>query len=205
MNPIEKLSGTAVPLRREDVDTDQIAPARFVPYFRPTGFTNILFADWRDDSQFVLNKPDYQGATILIAGRDFGTGSSRESAVWALQRAGFTAVAASRFGDIFHGNAVTCGLLPVELEQAVVEDLWDRVEADPWLELTIDLRNRSLRYGDIERPWRLEDSAWQRLLSGEDAIASTLCWEDGIRAHESLRSALLPVTTQGRWFEPRHL
>ncbi len=194
MSRVETQSGTAAPLRRGNVDTDQIAPARFVPYFRPTGFTNILFADWRDDPEFVLNQPDYQGATILIAGRDFGTGSSRESAVWALQRAGFSAVIASRFGDIFHGNAVTRGLWPVEVDQRVVEDLWEQVEADPWLEISLDLRRRLLRYGDTEHAWRLEDSALQRLLSDEDAIAATLRWEDNIRAHERSQCGRSPVT-----------
>src|SRR5690606_35515844 len=124
-------TGTAVPLRRGNVDTDQIIPARYVPYFSGTGLGNALFADWRNDPHFVLNLPQYQGATILVAGSDFGTGSSREAAVWAIQQAGFRVVIAPRFGDIFRGNSLMRGLLTITLTVAVVEELWQLVEADP--------------------------------------------------------------------------
>lgn len=183
-------SGTAVPLRHDDVDTDQLAPARFVPYFRPEGYANILLADWRDDPGFVLNQPQYQGATILVAGRDFGTGSSRESAVWALQSAGFHVVVASRFGDIFRGNATTRGLWTVEVDHEVVERLWDGIEADPWLRLTVRLPQRRLVFGDEAADFRIDDPLLRRLLTPGDRIAETLAHLPEIEAYEAARAAL---------------
>ena len=183
-------SGTAVPLRHDDVDTDQLAPARFVPYFRPEGYANILLADWRDDPQFVLNQPQYQGATILVAGRDFGTGSSRESAVWALQSAGFQVVVASRFGDIFRGNATTRGLWTVEVDHAVIERLWNGIEADPWLRITVELPDRRLTFGDEAAHFRIDDPLLRRLLNPGDRIAETLAYLPEIEAYEATRAAL---------------
>lgn len=132
MKPFTTLTGTGMPLRRSNIDTDQIIPARYVPYFSWHGHTNALFADWRDDPSFVLNLPQYQGATVLVAGTDFGTGSSRESAVWALQRAGFAAVIAPRFGDIFTGNALMRGVVTATVPEEVVERLWQLIEEDPF-------------------------------------------------------------------------
>jgi 3-isopropylmalate/(R)-2-methylmalate dehydratase small subunit len=183
-------SGTAVPLRRDDVDTDQLAPARFVPYYRPEGYTNILMADWRDDPSFVLNQPQYQGATVLVAGRDFGTGSSRESAVWALQSAGFQVVVASRFGDIFRGNATTRGLWTAEVDHDVIERLWQGIEADPWLRITVDLLDRRLTFGDEVMHFRIDAPLMLRLLKPGDRIAETLAYLPEIEAYESTRAAL---------------
>ncbi|PRY36920.1 3-isopropylmalate dehydratase small subunit [Umezawaea tangerina] len=180
-------TGTAVPLRRDDVDTDQLSPARFVPYYRPDGFTNILFADWRTDPDFVLNQPQYQGASVLVAGHDFGTGSSRESAVWALQGAGFQVVVASGFGDIFRGNATTRGLWTVEVDHDVVERLWREVEADPWLPLVVDLTARRLGFGAGECPFRIDEPLRRRLLRPGDRIAETLLHLAEVEDYESRR------------------
>ncbi|MDX6361885.1 3-isopropylmalate dehydratase small subunit [Streptomyces sp. NPDC058274] len=183
-------TGTAVPLRRDDVDTDQLAPARFVPYYRPNGFTNILLADWRSDPAFVLNQPQYQGATVLVAGRDFGTGSSRESAVWALQSAGFQVVVADRFGDIFRGNATTRGLWTAEVDHEVIERLWAEIEADPWLTVTVDLATRRLSCGAVESPFRIDEPLRRRLLEPGDRIAETLAHLAEIEEYEAKEPAL---------------
>ncbi len=182
--------GTAVPLRHDDVDTDQLAPARFVPYFRPEGYANILLADWRDDPGFALNQPQYQGATFLVAGRDFGTGSSRESAVWALQSAGFQVVVASRFGDIFRGNATTRGLWTVEVDHDVIERLWRGIEDDPWLRITVDLLDRRLTFGDEVAHFRIDAPLLLRLLKPGDRIAETLACLPEIEAFEAARAAV---------------
>ncbi|WP_434589220.1 3-isopropylmalate dehydratase small subunit [Streptomyces sp. A5-4] len=188
-------TGTALPLRRSNVDTDQIIPARYVPYFSWRGHANALFADWRDDPDFPLNLPQYQGSTVLLAGSDFATGSSRESAVWALQRFGFRAVVAPRFGDIFQGNALMRGLLTVTVPAAVVECLWALTEQDPFTEITVDLEALELRCGDLVQPFALDEDARQRLLTGRDPIATTLddCADD-ITAYERGRRATLPTT-----------
>lgn len=185
--PVTKTThaGTAIPLRRHDVDTDQIAPARFVPYFRQGGFTNILFADWRADPGFVLNQPVYQGATILVAGRDFGTGSSRESAVWALQSAGIQVVVASRFGDIFRGNAVTRRLWPVQVAQDTVQRLWEAVEENPWLTVAVDLVRLELLFAGETYKWELDAPLRQRLLHTTSMIEETLSYEADITAYEA--------------------
>lgn len=184
MRAVDSHTGTVMPLRRSDVDTDQIAPARFVPYFARRGFTNILFADWRADPGFVLNLPQHQGASILVAGRDFGTGSSRESAVWALQAAGFRAVLAPRFGDIFRGNALAKGLLALALPTTEIELLWDAAEADPWLEVEIDVAAGRIAYAGRELRFDLDDAVRRRLLDGSDLIDETLRHEDDIAAFE---------------------
>ena len=150
-------TGTVMPLRRSDVDTDQIIPAVYLKRITRTGFEDGLFSAWRDDPAFVLNDPAHSSASILVAGPNFGTGSSRQHAVWALRDWGFTAVVAPRFGDIFRGNALKEGLLPVELELGAVEELWTAVEADPSLAVTVDLRSREVRAGGRTWPFPLDD------------------------------------------------
>src|SRR3954466_10478752 len=150
-------TGRAVPLRRSNVDTDQIIPAVWLKQVSRTGFEKGLFAAWREDPTFVLNDPAYEGASVLVSGPDFGTGSSREHAVWALQQYGFRAVISARFGDIFRNNATKMGLLPIELPEAEVERLQDRVEADPATEFVIDLAARELRAGGDVRSFEIDD------------------------------------------------
>jgi len=187
-------TGTAMPLRRSNVDTDQITPARYVPYFSMTGYSNALFADWRDDPSFVLNLPQYQGTTILIAGNEFGTGSSRESAVWALQKFGFRVVLAPRFGDIFRGNSLMRGLLTVECPVNTIERLWELAEEDPAAPVTIDLERLEVRYSDLVQPFTLDEGARRLLLLGLDPIAVTLRYEDDIAVFERGRRHGLPIT-----------
>jgi 3-isopropylmalate/(R)-2-methylmalate dehydratase small subunit len=186
-------TGTAMPLRRSNVDTDQIIPAVYLKRVTRTGFEDGLFKAWRDDPSFVVNDPAYAGATVLIAGPEFGTGSSREHAVWALRDWGFQAVVSPRFGDIFRGNALKEGLLPVELELPVVEGLWDLVEADPSTEVTVDLAARELRAGGRSWAFPLDDFSRWRLLEGLDDIGLTLRNESAITAYEQRRSPFLPV------------
>ena len=187
-------TGRAVPLRRDNVDTDQIIPAVWLKQVSRTGFDKGLFAAWREDSDFVLNRPEYQGASILVAGPDFGTGSSREHAVWALQQYGFRAVVSARFGDIFRNNATKMGLLPIELPEAEVEKLQDVIEADPATEFTIDLSARELRSAGDVRPFEIDDYTRWRLLEGLDDIGLTLRHADDITAYEKNRHPWLPVT-----------
>src|ERR671930_732137 len=159
-------TGRAVPLRRGNVDTDQIIPAVWLKQVSRTGFERGLFAAWREDPSFVLNDPAYAGASILVAGPEFGTGSSREHAVWALRDYGFRAVIAPRFGDIFRGNALKDGLLPVELDVAAVQWLWEAVEADPTLPVTVDLQQREVRVGPKTWPFAIDEFSRWRLLEG---------------------------------------
>jgi 3-isopropylmalate/(R)-2-methylmalate dehydratase small subunit len=188
-------TGTAVPLRRGNVDTDQIIPAVYLKRVTRSGFEDGLFAAWRaNEPDFVLNQPRYDGASILVAGPDFGTGSSREHAVWALQDYGFRVVLSARFGDIFRGNSLKAGLLPVLLDQKVIEDVWDRVEEDPSLELTVDLEQRQVRYAEAVVPFDLDDYTRWRLLEGLDDIALTLRAEESVSAYEEKRAAWLPTT-----------
>ena len=194
MQPFTVHTGSAMPLRRTDVDTDQIIPTRFVPYFSRTGYTNALFADWRDDPGFVLNLPQHGGATILVAGNDFGTGSSRESAVWALQAAGFRAVLAPRFGDIFRASSLMKGLLAVVVPGDVVERLWELVERDPALAIAVDLERLEVRFGDTVQPFALDENVRERLLAGRDPIAVTLQYEAEIATYERTRRPALPTT-----------
>ncbi|MEV8513027.1 3-isopropylmalate dehydratase small subunit [Dactylosporangium sp. NPDC051484] len=186
-------TGTAVPLRRSNVDTDQIIPAVYLKRVTRTGFADGLFNAWRSDPEFVLNNPVYEGASILVAGPEFGTGSSREHAVWALQDYGFRAVVAPRFGDIFRGNALKAGLLPVELGLENVETLWAAIEADPELAVTVDLESRQLRAGAHEWDFPLDDFSRWRLLEGLDDIGLTLRHEDAITAFEQGRPEWTPV------------
>jgi 3-isopropylmalate/(R)-2-methylmalate dehydratase small subunit len=186
-------TGTAMPLRRSNVDTDQIIPAVYLKRVTRSGFEDGLFKAWRDDPSFVLNDPAYAGATVLLAGPEFGTGSSREHAVWALRDWGFHAVVSPRFGDIFRGNALKEGLLPVELDQPVVEALWGLVDADPQTRITVDLEAREVRAGDATWAFPLDDFSRWRLLEGLDDIGLTLRHEDSIAAYESGRLPFLPV------------
>ena len=186
-------TGTAVPLRRSNVDTDQIIPAVYLKRVTRTGFEDGLFNAWRQDPAFVLNNPAYAGASILVAGPDFGTGSSREHAVWALQNYGFKAVVAPRFGDIFRGNALKVGLLPVELGVENVEALWSAIEADPKLEVTVDLQERQLRAEAREWAFPIDDFSRWRLLEGLDDIGLTLRHEEVITAFEQGRPEWTPV------------
>lgn len=189
-------TGTAVALRRGCVDTDQIIPSDYLKSISRTGFEAGLFAGWRGPD-FPLDRPEHAGASILLAGPDFGIGSSREHAVWALQGAGFRAVVAARFGDIFRGNALKGGLLPVELDDDVVRDLMAAVEVDPSLPVTVDLRERELRAADRVHPFDLEESLRQRLLLGQDDIALTLAAADEISAYEWARPTWLPIVGTG--------
>ena len=187
-------TGTALPLRRSNVDTDQIIPAEYLKRVTRTGFADGLFAAWRNDPDFVLNDKRYDGATVLLAGPDFGTGSSREHAVWALQDYGFRAVIAPRFGDIFRNNSLKGGLLPVVLDADVVEQIQESVEADPGTEVVVDLETREVRAGGTVASFDIDDYTRWRLLNGLDDIALTLERADDITDFESRRPAWLPVT-----------
>jgi 3-isopropylmalate/(R)-2-methylmalate dehydratase small subunit len=188
-------TGRAVPLRRSNVDTDQIIPAVWLKQVSRTGFDKGLFAAWREDPDFVLNRPEYTGASILVAGPDFGTGSSREHAVWALQQYGFRAVVSARYGDIFRNNATKMGLLPIELPEADVERLQDEIEANPAKEFTIDLAARELRRDEGgSLSFELDDYTRWRLLEGLDDIGLTLRHADDIGEYEKNRRTWLPVT-----------
>jgi 3-isopropylmalate/(R)-2-methylmalate dehydratase small subunit len=187
-------TGRAVPLRRSNVDTDQIIPAEYLKRVSRTGFDDALFKAWREDPSFVLNDSRYDGATILIAGPDFGTGSSREHAVWALQDYGFRAVISPRFADIFRGNSLKGGLLPVQLDTTVVSSLQDLVEAQPTTEVVVDLVERNVRAGDIVAPFDIDDYTRWRLMEGLDDIGLTLRHVDDIGEFESRRAAWMPVT-----------
>jgi 3-isopropylmalate/(R)-2-methylmalate dehydratase small subunit len=191
------ISGTAVPLDRSDVDTDQIIPSDWLKRVERTGFGKGLFAEWRDDRHFVLNQPDYAGATILVAGPNFGTGSSREHAVWALTDYGFRAVVSPRFGDIFRNNATKTGLVPVQVDPEVGRALLDAVRNDPTLELTIDIERRTISApaAGIEAEFPMDDFTQHRLLEGLDDVGLTLRHGDDIDAFERRRPSWLPATT----------
>lgn len=192
-------TGRAVPLRRSDVDTDQIIPAVWLKQVTRTGFGAGLFSAWRQsDPGFVLNRPAYEGASVLVAGRDFGTGSSREHAVWALQDFGFRVVISPRFADIFRGNSLKAGLLTVMLDQDVVERLWARSEADPAAEVTVDLPAREVRFDGGAVPFELDDYSRWRLLEGLDDVGLTLRDTTSIDAFEKGRPAFLPTTLPAR-------
>jgi 3-isopropylmalate/(R)-2-methylmalate dehydratase small subunit len=195
MEPFTQHTGRVAPLRRTNVDTDQIIPAVWLKRVSRAGFGEGLFAAWREDPRFVLNQPQYNGATILVAGNDFGTGSSREHAVWALTDYGFRVVIAPRFGDIFRSNSTKAGLLPVVLPAADVEALQDLAEADPSAKVTVDLDARVVRYGDgNQAPFEIDDYTRWRLMEGLDDIGLTLRHADSIAAFEASRPARLPVT-----------
>jgi len=196
MEPVRIIEGTAVPLDRSDCDTDQIIPSDWLKRVERTGFGRGLFSEWRDDPDFVLNRECYQGATVLVAGPNFGTGSSREHAVWALQDYGFEAVVSSRFADIFRTNCTKVGLLPVQVDPEVARALLDAIADNPDLQLLIDVERRTLRTADgrIDAPFELDDFTRWRLLEGLDDIGLTLRHEDEIEAHEARRQPWLPST-----------
>ena len=187
-------TGTAVPLRRSNVDTDQIIPAVYLKRVTKSGFEDGLFAAWRNDPEFVLNQPEYKSATILVAGADFGTGSSREHAVWALQNYGFKAVISSRFADIFRGNSLKGGLLTVILPQEDVEKIWTAIEADPNLAVTVELAAQNVRLGREVCAFELDDYTRWRLMEGLDDIGLTLKNIDSVSAYEEARFAFKPKT-----------
>ncbi|MBF8190793.1 3-isopropylmalate dehydratase small subunit [Nonomuraea sp. K274] len=187
-------TGTAVPLRRSNVDTDQIIPAVWLKQVSRTGFEKGLFAAWREDPTFVLNDPAYEGGSILVSGPDFGTGSSREHAVWALQQYGFRAVIAARFGDIFRNNSTKMGLLPVILPDEKVEALQAAVEADPKLEITVDLVERQVRWAGEVVPFEIDDYTRWRLMEGLDDIGLTLRHAEDVAEYENGRQPWLPKT-----------
>jgi 3-isopropylmalate/(R)-2-methylmalate dehydratase small subunit len=187
-------TGTALPLRRSNVDTDQIIPAVYLKRVTRTGFEDGLFGAWRNDPDFVLNKPERQGVSVLVAGPDFGTGSSREHAVWALMDYGFKAVLSSRFADIFRGNSGKAGLLAGQVSQDVVERLWELTEADPTTEVTVDLEACEVRAGDLVAPFDIDPYTRWRLLEGLDDIGITLSHEEDITAFEASRPTWKPVT-----------
>ena len=187
-------TGTAVPLRRSNVDTDQIIPAVYLKRVTKTGFEDGLFAAWRNDPEFVLNKPEYANGTVLVPGPDFGTGSSREHAVWALQNYGFKVVIGSRFGDIFRSNSGKAGLLIATVEQSIVEQLWDMIEADPSTELVVNLDQRTITAGDLEVEFTVDDYTRWRLMEGLDDVGLTLRNEESITEFEQARKAFLPKT-----------
>jgi 3-isopropylmalate/(R)-2-methylmalate dehydratase small subunit len=187
-------TGRAVPLRRSNVDTDQIIPAEFLKRVTRSGFADGLFRAWRDDPSFVLNDARYDGATILIAGSDFGTGSSREHAVWALQDYGFRVVISPRFADIFRGNSLKGGLLPVELDDDIVVALQGIVDADPNVEVIVDLVEREVRAPGMTAGFEIDDYTRWRLMEGLDDIGLTLTHADDITAFEASRPSWLPVT-----------
>ncbi|MFE7116405.1 3-isopropylmalate dehydratase small subunit [Streptomyces sp. NPDC057654] len=188
-------TGRAVPLRRSNVDTDQIIPAHWLKKVTRDGFEDGLFEAWRKDPEFVLNRPERAGASVLLAGPDFGTGSSREHAVWALQNYGFRAVVSSRFADIFRGNSLKNGLLTVVLPQDTVEMLWKLTETDPATEVTVDLVARQVRAEGITADFALDENARWRLLEGLDDIDLTLRQGDEIAAYEGKRPSFKPSTT----------
>jgi 3-isopropylmalate/(R)-2-methylmalate dehydratase small subunit len=187
-------TGTAAPLRRSNVDTDQIIPAEYLKRITRHGFEDGLFSSWRKDSDFVLNRPEYQGVTILVAGPDFGTGSSREHAVWALQDYGFKVVISSRFADIFRGNSGKGGLLTAVVDQALVEQIWELIERDPATPVTVDLEARQVRVGELVAPFEVDDYVRWRLMAGLDDIGITLQYADEIAAFEATRPSYKPTT-----------
>ena len=187
-------TGRALPLRRSNVDTDQIIPAEYLKRITRHGYEDALFAAWRKDPSFVLNDPTYAGVSVLVAGPEFGTGSSREHAVWALQDYGFKVVLSSRFADIFRGNTGKIGLLTAVVDQDVIEQLWALVEADPATEVTVDLEAREVRAGDLVAPFEVDDYTRWRLLEGLDDIGLTLQHEADITAFEASRPAFTPST-----------
>jgi len=188
-------TGTATPLRRSNVDTDQIVPGEFLKRITRHGYEDALFADWRSEPDFVLNQSQYDNATILVAGPEFGTGSSREHAVWALQDYGFKVVMSSRFADIFRGNSGKVGLLTAQVDQQVVEDLWVAIEADPTLQVVVDLEKCEVRWLDRTATFEVDDYVRWRLLEGLDDIGITLQHEQAISDFEATRPAWMPVTT----------
>ena len=193
MEPVTRIEGTALPLDRADVDTDQIIPAVHLKRIERTGFGPFLFDEWRKDPSFVLNDPRYAGASIMLAGPNFGCGSSREHAPWAIEDAGFRAVIAASFGDIFRNNALKIGLLPVELAQESVRALMDAVIDDATTRIVVDLDLRTVSAPGVEETFPIDDFTRRRLMEGLDEIGLTLQHEDAIASYEANRDAWLPT------------
>ena len=187
-------TGTGVPLRRSNVDTDQIIPAVYLKRVTRSGFEDGLFAAWRNDPEFVLNKSEYQNGTILVAGVDFGTGSSREHAVWALQNYGFKVIISSRFADIFRGNSAKGGLLTVILPQDQVERIWEQIEREPSTQITVDLEQRTVTFADSTVEFEIDDYTRWRLMEGLDDIGLTMKHLDEIAEFEKKRPSFKPKT-----------
>lgn len=185
-------TGTAVPLRRSNVDTDQIIPAEYLKRITRHGFEDALFASWRNDPEFVLNLPEYQGVSVLVAGSDFGTGSSREHAVWALQDFGFKVVLSSRFADIFRGNSGKGGLLAAQVSQEDIERIWGIIENNPQIPVTIDLDAKTVSVGDLMCEFEVDDYVRWRLLRGLDDIGLTMQHQADIDSFESSRPSFKP-------------
>ena len=194
MDKFIKHTGSAVPLRRSNVDTDQIIPAVYLKRVTRSGFEDGLFAAWRTDPTFVLNDPVYKNATVLVAGVDFGTGSSREHAVWALQNYGFKVVISSRFADIFRGNSLKAGLLTVILGQNDVEAIWKVIEAEPATHISVDLESRSVSYNNVVLDFAIDDYTRWRLMEGLDDIGLTIKKGEFIDTFEKTRAAYKPAT-----------
>ena len=194
MDAFTVVTGTAVPLERGNVDTDQIIPAVFLKRVTKTGYEDALFHEWRKDPEFVLNDPAFAAATVLFVGPDFGTGSSREHAVWALRDYGFKAVFSPKFADIYRGNSGKQGLLAGILPEQTIETIWALIRSQPGIEATVDLAARTVRVGDVEAAFEIDDYTAWRLLEGLDDIGLTLRDEDAITAFEAKRESWRPRT-----------
>lgn len=199
MEKITTHTGIGVPLRQSNVDTDQIIPAVYLKRITRTGFEDALFAGWRKDENFILNQEPFSTGSVLVAGPDFGTGSSREHAVWALKDYGFKAVLSSRFADIFRGNSGKQGLVAAEVAQGDIELIWKEIENHPGTEITVDLEARTVTCGSIIAPFGIDDYTRWRLMEGLDDIGLTLQHEEDITAFESQRPAFKPTTLPARY------
>ena len=192
MEPVQRVSGKALPLGWDDVDTDQIVPSDALKRIERTGFGQFLFSQWREDPEFVLNRPEHEGAVVLLAGQNFGSGSSREHAPWAIQDYGFGAVIAPSFADIFKNNCAKIGLLAIELPDEAVQRLLDAVSEDPETLITVELTERTVTGPDVRETFEMDDFTRQRLMEGLDDISLTLSHEDDLEAYEKTRPDYLP-------------
>ena len=196
MEPVKRVSGKALPLGYSDVDTDQIVPSDALKRIERTGFGQFLFKEWREDPDFVLNRPEHESAVVLLAGENFGSGSSREHAPWALQDYGFGAIIAPSFADIFKNNCAKIGLLAVELPKETVEKFLKAVRQDPEAEISVDLQERTVTGPSVEATFEIDDFTRHRLLNGLDDISLTLTHEDELEAFEGSRPGYLPKVLQ---------
>ena len=192
MEPVQRVSGKALPLGWDDVDTDQIVPSDALKRIERTGFGQFLFSQWREDPEFVLNRPEHEGAVVLLAGQNFGSGSSREHAPWAIQDYGFGAVIAPSFADIFKNNCAKIGLLAIELPEEAVQRLLDVVRDDPETLITVELTERTVTGPDVRETFEMDDFTRQRLMEGLDDISLTLTHADDLEAYEKMRPSYLP-------------
>ena len=192
MEPVQRVSGKALPLGWDDVDTDQIVPSDALKRIERTGFGQFLFSQWREDPEFVLNRPEHEGAVVLLAGQNFGSGSSREHAPWAIQDYGFGAVIAPSFADIFKNNCAKIGLLAIELPEEAVQRLLDVVRDDPETLITVELTERTVTGPDVRETFEMDDFTRQRLMEGLDDISLTLTHTDDLEAYEKMRPSYLP-------------